>query len=219
MVDITLIKESLPYLLRGTLVTLQIGILSCFIGMVLGTLLGFCLASKNSITRFIATFYTTIFRGTPMLIQILFAYFVLPRLGIKIPTFWSVVVAIGLNSAAYIAHIIKSGIASVSKGQLDAGKMLGFSNFQIMRYIVFPQAIRVVAPALGNELIVLIKDSSLGYVVGVQELTQEGTIIISRTYDALTIYTTVACIYLLITSSLTFIVHLIEQRMNHHAQH
>ena len=108
-------------------------------------------------------------------------------MGITIDTYWAVIGAIGLNSAAYIAHIIKSGILSVGKGQVEAGQMLGFSQMQIMRYIIFPQAVRVVLPALGNEFIVLIKDSSLASIVGVMELTKEGEIITSQTYDALTV--------------------------------
>lgn len=215
MIDFSIIQQALPHLIRGAFITIQIAALSCTIGMIVGTVLGFCLVSTYTITRFAANIYTTIFRGTPMLIQILFAAFILPTLGIDIPTYWAVICAIGLNSAAYIAHIIKSGIVSVGKGQVEAGKMLGFSHMQIMRYIIFPQAIRVVLPALGNEFIVLIKDSSLASIVGVMELTKEGEIITSQTYDALTVYTAVAVTYLIITTTLTLVVDHIERKMNH----
>ncbi len=219
MVDVQLLKESFPYLLRGAAVTLQIAVISCAIGLVLGTLFGLGLTSKNKLIRFFIGIYTTIFRGTPMLIQIIFASLVLPTLGIGISRFWGVILAIALNSGAYIAHIIKSGINSVSHGQREAGKTLGLSNIQIMWYIVLPQAIRVVLPALGNEFITLVKDSSLASIVGIQELTKEGEIIASRTLDALTTYLGVALIYLIITTLLSLVVSLIEQRMNHHAQH
>ena len=219
MVDLQLLKESFPYLLRGAGVTLQIAVISCAIGLILGTLFGLGLSSKNKLLRFFIGIYTTIFRGTPMLIQIIFASLVLPSLGMGISRFWGVILAIALNSSAYIAYIIKSGISSVSHGQREAGKTLGLSNVQIMWHIVLPQAIRVVWPALGNEFITLVKDSSLASIVGIQELTKEGQIIASRTLDSLTTYVGVALIYLIITTLLSLFVSLIEQRMNHHAQH
>lgn len=219
MIDIALLKTALPFLIRGSIYTIEIAIISCVIGLILGILCGLALSSKNAVLWFAATIYTTIFRGTPMLIQIIFATLVLPSLGIPLSRFWGVVWAIGLNSGAYIAHIIKSGISSVSAGQRDAGKTLGLTNQQIIRYIVLPQAIRVVLPALGNEFITLIKDSSLASIVGVQELTKEGEIIASRTFDALTIYLGVALCYLVITTLLTALVAYVEQRMNIHAQH
>jgi arginine/lysine/histidine transport system permease protein len=218
MIDLALLKESMPYLLRGALVTLQIASISCAIGLVLGTLCGLGLASKNKFVRLLISVYTALFRGTPMLIQIIFAALVLPTLGIGVSRFWGVIWAIALNSSAYIAHIIKSGINSVSQGQREAGKTLGLSNLQIVWYIVLPQAIRVVWPALGNEFITLIKDSSLASIVGIQELTKEGEIISSRTLDALTIYLGVAATYLVITTALSLLISFIEQRMNHHAQ-
>ncbi len=218
MIDLELLKKSIPYLLRGAVVTLQIASISCVIGLVLGTLCGLGLTNKNRFVRLLISIYTTLFRGTPMLIQIIFATLVLPTLGIGVSRFWGVIWAIALNSGAYIAHIIKSGINSVSQGQREAGRTLGLSNIQIVWYIVLPQAIRVVLPALGNEFITLVKDSSLASIVGIQELTKEGEIISSRTLDALTIYLGVAAIYLVITTALSLLISFIEQRMNRHAQ-
>ena len=219
MIDFQLLTDSIPYLLRGAAVTLQIATLSCILGILFGTLCGLGLTSKNRLVRFLLSIYTTLFRGTPMLIQIVFVTIALPTLGIGFSRFWGVVWAIALNSGAYIAHIIKSGINSVSQGQREAGKTLGLSNTQIVRYIILPQAIRVVLPALGNEFITLIKDSSLASIVGVQELTKEGEILSSRTLDALTIYLGVAFGYLIITTALSLLLSLIERRMNQHAQH
>lgn len=217
MIDTQLIIESLPALMRGTLYTLEIAAVSCIIGIALGIMAGLALASSHRWLRYVTGIYTTIFRGTPMLIQILIATFALPAIGIPVSRFWAVILAIGFNSGAYIAHIIKSGITSVSHGQREAGKTLGLSHAQIVWYIVLPQAIRVVLPALGNEFITLIKDSSLASIVGVQELTKEGEIIAGRTLDALTMYASVAFFYLIITSILSLIVIVIERRMNHHA--
>lgn len=220
MIDTQLLIEAIPKLARGALITLQIASISCFFGALLGTIFGLGLTSKNKVIRFLIGIYTTIFRGTPMLIQIVFLALVLPSsIGLAVSRYWGVILAISLNSGAYIAHIIKSGINSVSKGQREAGKTLGLSHAQIVWHIVLPQAIRVVLPALGNEFITLVKDSSLASIVGVQELTKEGEIISSRTLDALTIYCGVAVSYLIITTALTLIVSYIEQRMDHHAQH
>jgi arginine/lysine/histidine transport system permease protein len=217
MIDISLIKSSIPLLLRGVSVTLQIAALSCSIGFIFGTILGFGLTTRKYAIRWATNIYTTLFRGTPMLTQVVFAALILPTLGIPISRFWAVVFAIGLNSSAYIAHVIAAGIKSISKGQIEAAQTLGFSHLQIMRFIILPQAIRTVIPALGNEFITLVKDSSLASIVGIQELTKEGEIIASQTYDALSIYVAVGICYLIITTILTALVNHIEQRINIHA--
>jgi polar amino acid transport system permease protein len=218
MIDIQLIKDSLPLLLRGALVTLEIATLGAFIGIILGTLIGLALTSKALILRWLATVYVTIMRGIPMFIQITATFYVLPQFGINLPAFWVAVVAIGLNSAAYVSQIIKAGIRSIGKGQIEAGRVLGLSNMQITRYIVLPQAFRVVIPALGNEFITLVKDSSLASVIGVVELTKEGNFIRGRTFDALSVFAAVAFIYLIITTTLSLLVNWLEQRMNRHVK-
>lgn len=217
MIDI--IKAALPYLLRGTLVTLQIAFFSSLFGFIGGTILGFMHQSKHFLLRMLVTCYVTVFRGTPMLIQIPFLYYCLPALGIELPLFTTAVVAIGLNSSAYISQIVRSGIAAVGKGQREAAQVLGFTHWQITRYIVFPQAIRTIIPALLNEFITLIKDSSLASTIGVVELFKEGTIIISRTYAVIPIYCAVAAIYLILTTLLSLCASFLERRMNPHAQH
>ena len=216
MIDITLLKDSIPFLIRGSIITLEIGALSCSIGVIIGIIGGLFLQSSSFIFRALMHIYTTIFRGTPMLIQIIVAVLVVPQLGIPVSRFWGVVIAIGLNSGAYMAHIIKAGISSVSKGQKEAAKTLGLNNYQIIRFIILPQAIRIALPALGNEFITLVKDSSLASIVGVQELTKEAQIIESRTFDALTTYLGVALCYLIITSFLSLLISFIERKINHH---
>ena len=217
MIDFNLIIESLPKLLRGVSVTLQLAGLSICIGLVGGTILGLLHTSKNKFVRSLVSFYVTIFRGTPMLIQITCIYYVLPEFGMSLPAFWAAVVAIGMNSSAYISQIIRSGIASVSTGQIEAAQTLGLSSMQTTRYIVLPQAIRVILPALGNEFITLIKDSSLAYLIGVQELYKEGMQIKSYTYDALTVYFALGVIYLILTTSMAMFVSYLEKRMQRHA--
>ncbi len=217
--NLTLAIESLPALFRGAFVTIQIALISCFIGLTLGTILGLFYSSTKKIIRFIVGTYMTIIRGTPMLIQILIIFYVIPQFGIYISRFWAASIAIGLNSSAYICNIIRSGIASVGKGQIEAAHVLGLSTFQTMRYIILPQAIRVVLPALGNEFVTLVKDSSLASIIGVVELSKSGSIIRSITYDALTVFVVVAIIYLFMTTIVSFAVTKLEQRMNRHARH
>lgn len=218
MIDISLIIDSLPMLLEGLLATLQIAGVGCSIGLSLGTPLALMQTSQLGLLRGIVATYVTIIRGTPMLIQILCAYYVLPQIGIQIPAIWAATIAIGLNSAAYISQIIRSGIESVSIGQIEAGKVLGLTTTQIASYIVLPQAFRVVLPALNNEFVTLIKDSSLASMIGVAELSRQGRLIISRTYDAISIFLAVAILYLIITTAISLIIAKLEQRTKISAQ-
>lgn len=212
------IIQYIPALMRGMLVSLQIASLSCIIGIVLGTVLGVLQTGKNKIIRGLITFFVTIIRGTPMLIQIYIFFFVLPALGVGISSFWAAVCAIGLNSSAYVSQIIRLGISSVPIGQIEAAKVLGFSTWQITRFVVLPQAIRIVLPALGNELITLIKDSSLASVIGVVELTKEGMIMRSVTYDVISSFVIVGVLYLTVTTFLSLLMGVLESRMNNYAK-
>jgi len=218
MIDFNLLVCSMPALLRGLLVTLKIAALGCTIGMSLGTLLGILQALGPRIGRWIVTLYVTLIRGTPMLIQIICVFYVLPQFGIRIPTFWAATLAIGLNSAAYISQVIRSGIASVSRGQIEAARVLGLSNGTIIYLIILPQAVRAVLPALGNEFITLVKDSSLASTIGVAELSKEGSLIRSRTLDAFTVFFGVALLYLIVTTALSLCVAYLERKMNPDAQ-
>lgn len=219
MIDFQLIQESLPLLLHGALVSIQIAALGALIGILGGTLLGLMQTSRSAVLRWLSTIYVTIIRGIPMLIQIMAAFYILPQLGILLPAFWVAVLAIGFNSAAYVSQIIKAGIRSIGKGQIEAGRVLGLSNMQITRFIVLPQAFRLVIPALGNEFITLIKDSALASTIGVVELTKEGIFIRGRTFDSITVFFAVACIYLIITTTLSLFINWLEKRMNQHVRH
>ncbi|HEV2601474.1 MAG TPA: amino acid ABC transporter permease [Candidatus Babeliales bacterium] len=218
MINFALIIQYLPNFLHGALVTVEIGALGCMIGIIIGTILGIAHTSKNKILRTFVTLYITVFRGTPMLIQIFMAVFVLPQIGIRLPDFWAATVAIGLNSAAYLSQIIRSGIQSVGTGQIEAAKVLGMNRVQTMRLIILPQALRVILPSINNELITLVKDSSLASTVGVMELTKEARHVQSVTFDAITVYCCVAFFYLLLTSMLSFFLHLLEKKLRCHAQ-
>lgn len=216
MIDIALIIASLPSLAKGALVSIQIAAIGSFMGFCGGTILGFLHRSSTRVIRLLVGIYVTVVRGTPMLIQIMFMYYLLPQLGIYLSSFWAAALAIGINSSAYVSQIIRSGIGSVSKGQIEAAYTLGLTQFQTMRYIIFPQAIVTVLPALGSEFVTLIKDSSLASTIGVMELTREGSLIRSRTYDALTVYCAVALLYLILTTTVSLVITYVERRMNRH---
>ena len=200
MIDVAFIKSVLPQLLAGAWVTLKIAFFSSIMGFVGGTLLGIAQSGNSKILSFIVAVYATIIRGTPMLLQIMFFFLMLPYAGINISALSTAIFAIGINSSAYISQIVRSGISSVSHGQIEAAATLGLSRYDTTRYIVLPQALRVVIPALGNEFITLIKDSSLASVIGVLELYMRGNIITSQVFNALGVYTLVGLIYLSMTS-------------------
>ncbi|MGZ6255168.1 MAG: amino acid ABC transporter permease [Candidatus Chromulinivorax sp.] len=218
MIDFELLITYYPLLLSGVVTSLQIAFMSCVIGTVLGTCIGIVLASKNKFARMIAQTYVAIIRGTPMLIQIMGTYVILRTSGIAIPALWSAIISIGFNSAAYLSQTILTGITSVSKGQLEAAKVLGFTPSQTIRYVIFPQAIKTVLPNLESEIVTLIKDSSLASIIGVYEISQQGQIIINQTYDTLSVYFAIGIIYLILTTTVTILISFLNKKINYHAQ-
>lgn len=215
MVNITQLLAHAGPLLHGAALSLCIAGSALCIGFLGGTLLGIAILYGPKLLRLLCNAYITLIRGTPMLIQIMALFFILPSLGITLSALWSAILAIGLNSAAYISQIIRAGIQAVGKGQVEAAQTLGFTQAQTIRLIILPQAFRTILPALGNECITLIKDSSLASVIGVAELTHQGSILMSRTYDAVTAYAGVACIYLIMTTIATCLLHLLERKLQY----
>lgn len=219
MINFELIIKYLPFLLQGAINTLIIAFCACLVGLTGGTLLALAQTSGNKLLRAIVTFYVTIIRGTPMLIQIAFFYYaIMPALHLNLSPITAAIIAIGINSTAYISQVVRSGITSIGKGQLEAARVLGLSTGQTIQYIVLPQALRVVLPSLGNEFITLIKDSSLAYTIGVVELYKQGITMRTITYDAMTTYTAVALIYLVMTTTLSCGMNYLERRMNRHVK-
>ncbi|MBP6892205.1 amino acid ABC transporter permease [Candidatus Babeliales bacterium] len=217
MINIETIQEYGLMFLHGAIMSLYIAMLSCMIGIFLGTIAGIILAGSSKILKFLITAYVTIIRGTPMLIQVAAMYFILNYVGILISALNSAIISIGLNSGAYLSQIVLSGIKSVGKGQVEAAKVLGFTKYQIMRLIVLPQAICTMIPAFGNELVTLVKDSSLASTIGVYELSKQGQIILSHTYDAPTVYFAVGFMYLSITSIISLLVSMLDKKLNKYA--
>lgn len=218
MIDMTLIVQSLPALLRGTLITLQITFASLLIGLLLGVVLAYMEKSSYFFISYLTKGYVALFRGTPLLVQILFVYYVLPQFGICMSGILSAILAFGLNSAAYISQIVGAGIKSVSKGQVEAAITLGLSQMQILRYVVLPQAFLTMLPTLASELSTLIKESSLASVIGVMELSKEASLIRSRTYDAFSLLLASAVIYFILTTTLACLVQVMQKRWGTHAR-
>ena len=214
MFNFQLVAEYLPSLLTGTIKTIQIALLSCTCGIAGGMLVGLAQAyGPKWITRIISVAVACI-KGTPMLVQITFAFFLLPQIGIALSAFWTAVLAIGINSSAYLSSVIYAGITAVAPGQIEAAQVLGFSQWQTVRYIVLPQALSIVFPALGNEFVTLVKDSSLASIIGVTELTKEASVMRSRTYDVITTYVLVALIYLVLTGAITLLMNYAQKRVH-----
>ncbi len=216
MINFTLILQRAPELLKATGISLALAVGALLIGALLGTLLAILETSGSRVARILIKVYTTILRGTPMLIQIVFIYYLVSN-HLHLSAFWCALIAIGMNSSAYISQIIKAGIRSISTGQLEAAQTLGIPRKELLKTVILPQAIRTVLPALGNEAITLVKDTSLASMIGVTELFFVGKTIISQTYDALSIYIALAVIYLIITMSLSYAITLLESKLSYHA--
>lgn len=214
MLDFNILLNSLPQLIQATGSTLSIALLASLIGLIGGTILGLILSEKNNFLNWVATIYVTVIRGTPMLLQIMFLFILFAKIGINVSSFFTAVIAIGLNSAAYISQIIRTGIKSISRGQIEAAKTLGISKSDLIFHIILPQAFRIITPAIGNEFVTLIKDSSLASLIGVVELIKRGDIIISRTHDAISVYIIIGLIYLTINTILTVIINKVEKSYN-----
>lgn len=213
-------KQRYMYLVEGLGNTIIITSLALLIGVVLGVILALIRVSYQqsdkhgpaiTIANFIAGIYLTVIRGTPMVVQLMIMYFVIMTGDIS--PIMIAVVSFGLNSGAYVAEVIRSGIQSVDRGQAEAGRSLGLSGSQTMLRIILPQAFKNVAPAIFNEFIVLLKETSVAGYVGIQDLTKGGDIIRSITYDAFPPLIAVALIYLVIVICLTRILRVIEGRL------
>ena len=212
--NVDLMINSLPLLIVGAGITIQITAISVGLGLIIGMFVGIARICNVKVLRALATVYIDFLRGTPLLVQIFLIYFALPMVvGQRVDPFVAAITACGINSGAYIAEIFRAGIQAIDEGQMEAGRSLGVSWVQTMRYIIVPQAFKNVIPPLGNEFIALLKDSSLVSVIGFEELTRRGQLIIARTYGSLEIWITVALIYLVMTLTISRLVSYMEKRL------
>lgn len=213
--DLSIITDNLPLLITGAGITLEITAFSVGIGLLIGMVVGIAKLSKFTLIRALASVYVDFIRGTPLLVQIFLVYFALPKLlGTRIDPFVAAVTACSINSGAYIAEIFRGGIQSIDKGQFEAARALGLNWFKMMRFVILPQAFKRIIPPLGNEFIAMLKDSSLVSVIGFEELTRTGQLVIARTYAVFEIWIAVAILYLIMTVCISRLVSLLEKRFN-----
>lgn len=202
------------YFLGGTAMTIFISLIGVLVGLVLGFILSLMRLAKNVIIRFLGSSYVEFVRGTPLLIQVMFIYF---GVGVffNLPALTAGIIAVSLNSGAYICEIIRSGLNSVDSGQSEAARSLGMSRNQAMRHIIFPQALKNIWPALGNEFITIIKESSIVSVIGVGELIFQTRVVRSASFEGILPLIITMMIYFVLTFTLTKILNYFEGRMNH----
>ena len=211
--------------LKGLGVTIEVAVAALIIGLVIGVVVAIirsCHDQRRSIHKSVGSrvldvvdlfcrFYLTVIRGTPMMVQLLIMYFVI--FASSTNTVMVAILAFGVNSGAYVAEIVRSGIMSIDAGQMEAGRSLGLNYWQTMRHIIIPQALKNVLPALGNEMITLLKDTSLVSAIGLRDLTKTAMIVQGRTYQAFMPFIGIAVLYLLVVMGLTKVLSIVERRL------
>ena len=211
-----LLKESFPSLMSGLQMTLILTVVSLAIALILGVVFGLFQVSKNKLLRVIATIYVDIFRGTPLIVQAFFIYFGIPAaLDIRITAVVAGLITLSLNAGAYMAEIVRGGIQSVEKGQMEAARSLGLPYGKAMSKVVLPQAIRIMIPSFINQFVITLKDTSILSIIGINELTQSGKIIIARNLESFQMWLIVGIIYFIIIMILTKVSNALERRIKH----
>ena len=209
-----------PSLLRGAVITIEVTTFAIFFGLILGTIVAFGKLSKRSIFKIPSSIYVDFIRGTPLFVQILIFYYGIPGLinGLtgevfRIDPIIAGIAVCSINSGAYNAEIVRAGIKSVDRGQMEAARSLGMTERQAMKEVIMPQAVRLIIPPLGNEFIALLKDSSLLAVISVHELSKNGMLYVSKTFAAFPTYISVAFVYLALTMGISRVLNYIERRL------
>lgn len=217
--DFSILAGNMKYFYTGVSNTLLISFLSVLLGVIFGSLLTLMKRSKFKIgnikpLNILATSYIEIIRGTPMLLQIMLVYYGFDQLlGIDMSALTAGIIAVSLNSAAYVSEIIRAGIDAVDKGQLEAARSLGMNQFMAMKLIIVPQAIKNILPAIANEFVTVIKESSMASVIGVSEIMYGAKVITGQTYRSFEPLIVAAVFYFVITFSLGRAINYIERRM------
>lgn len=206
--------KKMPLLIEGTLLTLQLTSIAVSLGFIIGTIAGMGRLSKNRIIKSISAIYIDFIRGTPLLVQILLVYMGLPQIiGRPVPAMVAAIVSLSVNSGAYVAEIVRAGIQSIDKGQMEAARSLGMNHNQTMFQVILPQAFRRIIPPLGNEFIAMLKDSSLVSVIALEELMRKAQLVYTRDYRPFDILFAVSIIYLIMTLTISQFVRYSERRL------
>ena len=204
----------LPSLIKGALITIEVFFLVLILSIPLGVFIAFIMRFNIKVLNYFLNIYIWIMRGTPLLLQLIFIYYVLPSVGIRFDRLPAAILAFTLNYAAYFAEIFRGGIESIPKGQYEAAKVLKFTQFQAIRFIILPQVIKIVLPSVFNELMSLVKDTSLVYALGISDLILASRTAANRDASLLPMFVAGA-IYLLLIGIVTIISKRVEQRYNY----
>lgn len=212
--NLSIFLETFPLLLGGAWVTLYISLISSSIGVALGLFMGMARVSRFRAVRAIATVYTEMIRGTPLLMQLIILYYGLPSVGINLEAIVAGIIGLSANSAAYVGEIFRAGIQSVSRGQMEAARAGGLTHLQAMRYVVLPQAFRMVLPPLTNEFVTMLKDSSLVSTLAIAELLRTGREVVAWKVNVFSPFAGVTLLYLAMTLPLTHLARYLERRID-----
>ena len=220
-----IMNDNWRYFTNGLKVTALTTLGALLLGVIIGVLVAVIRSAHDSrrsnakpniilnLANVICKLYLTIIRGTPMMVQLLIASFVIMTPRGQTETLICAIITFGINSGAYVAEIVRSGIMSISAGQMEAGRSLGLNYSQTMRFIIIPQAVKNILPALGNELITLVKETSIVTTIGLNDVTKGAQIIVSNTYETMVAYVSLAVIYLVIVLVLTKLLGIFERRL------
>ncbi len=209
------IQKYYKFFINGTKITLFLSFFGVIFGVAIGIFLALMKMSKKSFIRVPASAYIEVVRGTPLLVQLFMIYYGLPMLtGIEFPDILLGIIAVSFNSSAYVSEIIRAGIQSIDKGQMEAARSLGMTHSMAMRYIVIPQAFKNILPALGNEFIVLVKESAIVSVVGIYDLMYQTDTVRGNSYKPFAPLVVAAIIYFIITFTLSKLVGNLERRLS-----
>ncbi|MGV1760973.1 glutamine ABC transporter permease GlnP [Rhizobium sp. A22-96] len=212
--DWSVVWQALPELFKGAQLTVMIALAGLAGGLAIGIVAGLMRAYGNILLNGLALIYVELIRGTPIVVQVMFIYFALPLVAdIRINPMTAAITSIVVNAGAYIAEIVRGSFLSIHKGLTEAGLALGLPLWKVLFYVVAPLAFRRMIPALGNQFIVSLKDTSLFIVIGVGELTRQGQEIMAANFRAVEIWSAVAVFYLIMTGALTLILRVTEKRM------
>jgi glutamine transport system permease protein len=213
MKSVDIIVSALPMLLKGLQVTLYIFLIAILLGFLIGLVIALLRLAPLKVLNGIALAYVNAIRGTPFIVQLFFIYFGINSLQvISLNSTTAGIITVAINAGAYFAEIIRAGIQSIDKGQTEAARSIGFTSAQTMRYIVLPQAFRRMLPTITNQSIISLKDTSLLSVIGIADLTQQGQIQASATFEAFKIWLAVGVIYFIIIYLLTLLANFVERR-------
>ncbi len=207
----SVITQNIGIFIEGAFLTLQISAFALLLSIPIGVIAGLFRVSNNKLLSFISTLYVEVMRGIPLLVLLIWIYFVLGQF-LSLGPYWSAVIGLAIFSGAFIAEIVRSGIQSVPKGQMEAARSSGMTYMQAMKLVILPQAIRAVLPPMASQFIILIKDSSLVSTISVVDLTLIGKNLVATTFRSIEVWTFIALLYLIMTFSLSSVIRYFENK-------